>query len=164
MQSSTEALPLGRMLAIFTGILVAANLVLAAVGYLFPDLPIPSSMGIVLAMVAAMSSGQSATKILSRRLVFREKAVFAVLATGVSVVLGVGVLWAFFAYFGVPFTLESVILVMTGDAVPAEEIRQILSWVIPLVLVLYLVITYFGAAMGSRNEVKLREKLAAKGK
>jgi hypothetical protein len=164
MQVTTEKLPLGRMLAIFTGILIAANLVLAAVGYMFPDLPIPSSMGIILAMVAAMSSGQSATKALNRRLVFREKALFAALATAVSVALGVGVLWAFFAYFGVPFTLENVILVMTGDAVPAEEIRQILSWVIPIVLVLYLAITYFGATLGSRNQIKLQEKLAANSK
>jgi ABC-type microcin C transport system permease subunit YejE len=164
MDVSIDKPPLGRMLAIFTGILIAANLVLAAVGYAFPNLPVPSSMGIILAMVAAMSSGQSATKALNRRLVFREKALFAVLATTVSVVLGVGVLWAFFGYYGVPFTLENVILIMTGDAVPAEEIRQILSWVVPIVLVLYLLITCFGAAMGSRNQIKMQERLAAKGK
>jgi hypothetical protein len=164
MQLSTEKLQLGRMLAIFTGILIAANLVLAAIGYLFPDLPIPSSIGIVLAMVAAMSAGQSATKAVNRRLTFREKAVFALLASVLSVALGVGVLWAFFAYFGVPFTLENVILVMTGDAVPADEIRQILAWVAPIVFILYLLITYFGAAMGSRNQIKLQEKQAAKGR
>jgi hypothetical protein len=164
MQVSTEKLPFGRMLAVFTGVLVAANLALAAIGYVFPDLPIPSSMGIVVAMVAAMSAGQSATKAINRRLVFREKAVFAVLATAVSTVLGVGMLWAFFAYFGVPFTLESVIMIMTGDAVPGDEIRQILTWVIPIVLVLYLLVTYFGAALGSRNQIKLQEKLAAGGR
>jgi hypothetical protein len=164
MQLSTEKLPLGRMLAIFSAILIAANLVLAAIYYLLPDLPVPSSIGIVLAMVAAMSSGQSATKALNRRLTFGEKALFAVLATALSGALGLGFLWGFFAYFGVPFTLENVILVMTGDGVPADEIRQILTWVVPIVLALYLAITYFGAAMGSRNQIKLQEKLAGKGR
>lgn len=161
---TTETLPLGRMLAIFLGILILANLILGAVSYLFPDLPIPSSMGIILAMVAAMSSGQSASKALNRKLVFSEKAVFAVLATLVSVALGVAVFWAILAYFGVPFTLENVILALTGDAVPAAEIRQILAWVVPIVLLLYVLVTYFGVAMGSRNQIKLAEKLAAKGK
>ena len=54
-----EKAPLGRMLATFIGIWFLANIVLAAVGYAFPDLPVPSSVGIVLAMVAAMSAGQS---------------------------------------------------------------------------------------------------------
>jgi hypothetical protein len=161
---TTETLPLGRMLAIFLGLLILANVILGAVGYLFPDLPIPSSMGIVVAMIAAMSSGQAASKALNRKLVFREKAVFALLATAVSVALGVAVFWAILAYFGVPFTLENVILATTGDAVPADEIRRMLAWIVPIVLVVYVLITYFGAAMGSRNQIKLQERLAAKGR
>ena len=161
---TNDTLPLGRMLAIFLGLLVLANVILGAVGYLFPDLPIPSSMGIVVAMIAAMSSGQAASKALNRRLVFREKAIFALLATLVSVVLGVAMFWAILAYFGVPFTLENVILATAGDAVPTDEILQILAWIIPVILVLYILITYFGAAMGSRNQIKLQERLAAKGK
>jgi hypothetical protein len=153
-----------RMLAVFLALLVAANLALGAIGYFFPDLPIPSAMGIILAMVAAMSAGQSATKTLNRRLVFRELASFAVLATLLSAALGIGVFWGIFAYHGVPFTLENFILAMTGDTVPAAEIRQILSWIVPIVLSIYVLITYFGATMGSRNELKLREKLAAKGR
>jgi hypothetical protein len=161
---TTASFPLGRMLTIFLGVLIAANVVLGAIGYFFPDLPVPSAMGIILAMVAAMSAGQAATKALNRRLVFRELAVFAVLATILSVAVGIGVFWAVFAYHGVPFTLETFILAMTGDAVPAAEIRQILSWVAPIVLVIYVIITYFGATIASRNELKLREKLAAKGR
>ncbi|MCU0829022.1 MAG: ABZJ_00895 family protein [Tabrizicola sp.] len=161
---STTSAPMIRMLAVFLALLVAANLALGAISYFFPDLPIPSAMGIILAMVAAMSAGQSATKTLNRRLVFRELAVFAVLATVSSAALGIGVFWGIFAYHGVPFTLENFILAMTGDGVPAAEIRQILSWIVPIVLIIYVLITYFGATMGSRNELKLREKLAAKGR
>jgi hypothetical protein len=161
---TTDRLPLGRMLAIFLGLLILANVILGAVGFFFPDLPIPSSMGIVVAMIAAMSSGQAASKALNRKLVFREKAVFALLATGISVLFGVAVIWAVLTYIGAPFTLENAILVMTGDTVPVDEILQILTWVVPIVLVLYVLITYFGAAMGSRNQIKLQERLAAKGK
>ncbi len=161
---TTDTLPLGRMLAIFLGLLILANVILAAVGFYFPDLPIPSSMGIVVAMIAAMSSGQAASKALNRKLVFREKAIFALLATLVSVSLGVAVFWAVLTYVGAPLTLENAILAMTGDAVPVEDIRQILAWVVPIVFVLYVLITYFGAAMGSRNQIKLQEKLAAKGR
>jgi hypothetical protein len=164
MTSSLDKAPLGRMLAIFLGLLILANVVLAVIGYAFPDLPVPSSIGIVLAMVAAMSAGQSATKTVNRRLVFREKAVFAVVATLLSVALGIGVFWGFFAWFGVPFTLENVILAFSGGGVPAEDIRQILAWVVPIVLLVYVLITYFGAAMGSRNQIKLQERLAAKGR
>jgi len=35
---------------------------------------------------------------------------------------------------------------------------------VPIVLLLYVLVTYFGVAMGSRNQIKLAEKLAAKGK
>jgi heme/copper-type cytochrome/quinol oxidase subunit 2 len=161
---TTDTLPLGRMLAIFLGLLILANVILAAVGFYFPDLPVPSSMGIVVAMIAAMSSGQAASKALNRKLVFREKAIFALLATAISVLFGVAVVWAVLTYIGAPFTLENAILAMTGDAVPVDEILQILTWVVPIVLVLYVLITYFGAAMGSRNQIKLQERLAAKGK
>ncbi|WP_333818319.1 ABZJ_00895 family protein [Tabrizicola sp.] len=161
---SSTAMPLGRMLAIFLGILVAANVALGAIGTYFPDLPIPSAMGIILAMVAAMSAGQSGTKAVNRRLSFNEKATFAVLATVLSGVLGIGIFWAMFAYLGIPFTLENVVLATTGDTVPAAEIRGMLIIIVPIIFVLYVLITYFGAAMGSRNEIKLQEKLAAKGK
>ena len=161
---TSASMPLARMLAIFLALLVGANVALGAIGYIFPDLPIPSAMGIVLAMVAAMSAGQSATRTLNRRLVFRELAVFAVLATLLSVAFGIGAFWGVFAYHGLPFTLETVILVLTGDQVPAAEIRQVLTWVAPILLLIYGLVTYFGATMGSRNELKLREKLAAKGR
>lgn len=158
----SDKAPLGRMLAVFLGLLILANIVLAVIGYAFPDLPIPSSMGIILAMVAAMSAGQSATKAVNRRLRVGEKVTFALTATALSAALGVGLFWAMFAWFGVPFTLDNVILAASGDTVPPADLRQILAWVIPIVLVVYVLITYFGAAMGSRNQIKLQEKLAGK--
>lgn len=164
MAYTTDSAPLGRMLAIFLAMLILANMALAAVSHFFPDLPIPTAMGIILAMISAMTAGQVGTKAVGRRLVFREKATFAVFASVLSAVLGVGILWGYFTWFGVPFTLEYVILAMTGDAVPAAEIQQILAWIVPIVLLVYVLVTYFGVAMGSRNEIKLQEKLAAKGR
>lgn len=160
---TSDRLPLGRMLAIFLAVIVPANGVLVAFGYLFPDLPQPSAMGLVIAMVAAMSAGQSATKSLNRRLVFSEKAIFAVLATLLSSALGVAVLWALFAWHGVPFTLANLALVMTQGSITSDEFITILAWVVPIALLLTLFMTYFGAAMGSRSQIKLEEKLAAKG-
>lgn len=157
-------MPLGKMLAVFLAVLIAGSLVLGGLSYLFPDLPVPSSIGIVLAMVGAMSAGQSGAKASGRTLVFGEKAIFAVLATLLSLALGIGFLWAMFAYFGVPFTLENVTLIMTENAVPTAEITKIMVWVVPIVLALCLAITYFGVALGSRNHFKLQEKLAARGK
>jgi hypothetical protein len=164
MTSTHDRAPLGRMLAIYLGVLILANIVLGVISYFLPDLPIYSAMVIILAMVAALLAGQSGTKAVNRRLEFGEKAVFAVLATILSALLGVGALWGIFAWFGEPFTLDNVVLGLTGDSVPTDEIRQILGWVIPIILVIYVLITYIGAAMGSRNEIKLQEKLAAKGK
>jgi uncharacterized integral membrane protein len=163
MTSALDRAPLGRMLAIFLLLLLLANVALAAIGFFFPDLPVPSSIGIVMAMIAAMSAGQSATKAVNRRLLFGEKAAFAVLATLLSAVMGVAIMWSFFAWYGVPFTIENLTLAMSGDAIPASEFRQILAWVIPVVLLVYVLVTYFGAALGSRNQIKLQEKLAAKG-
>jgi hypothetical protein len=159
---TSDSMPLGRMLAVFLAVLVAANVVLGVIAYVFPDLPVPSSIGIVMAMIGGMSAGQLGTKALNRRLTFAEKAIFSALATVLSVALGIGMIWAIFAYFGAPFTLENFILVMTGEAVPVGEITEIVAWIAPIVLVVYLLITYFGAAMGSRNQMKLQEKLAAK--
>jgi hypothetical protein len=152
------------MLAVFLALMLAANAALAGLTLAYPDLPIPASMGAILAMVAALSAGQTGTKAVDRRLVFKEKAVFAVLATALSLALSIAAYWVIFAYEGVPFTLENVVLLMTGDVVPAYEIRQILSWVLPVVLLVYLVVTYFGVGIGSRNQLKLQEKLAAKGR
>ncbi|NJM84407.1 MAG: hypothetical protein HC844_19920 [Tabrizicola sp.] len=164
MTSTIDRAPLGRMLAIFLGILIAANVLLGGIGYYFPDLPIPSSMGIILAMVAAMSSGQVAVKAVNRRLTFAEKATFAVVATVLSVVLTIAVLWAILAYHGAPFTLENAILALTGDAAPPADFLEILAWIGPIVLLVYVLITYGGVAFGSRNQIKLQEKMALKGR
>jgi hypothetical protein len=152
------------MLLVFLGVLLAANLALGAVGHFFPDLPIPSAMGIVLAMAAAIGAGQSGTKAVNRHLTFGEKVTFSVVATVLSVALGIGLFWGLFAYHGVPLTPENFVFAMTGDAATGAEILQILTWVAPIVLVIYLLITYLGVAMGSRQQMKLQEKLTAQGK
>jgi hypothetical protein len=164
MTAVADQAPMGRMLGIFVVVLIAMNVVLAAISHFFPDLPTPSTMGIILAMVAAMSAGQSASKTINRRLGFREKLLFAVLATILAIALGIGVFWSILAVNDVPFTLENAILVMTGEAVPAAEIIPILAWIVPAVMLVYVLVIYLGATLGSRNQIKLQEKLAAKGR
>jgi hypothetical protein len=162
MTDGANQAPMGRMLGIFLAVLIALNAAIAAVSHFFPDLPIPSTMGVILAMVAAMSAGQSATKTINRRLGFREKAVFAVLATILSAALGIGVFWTILAVNEVPFTLENAILAMTGDAVSFDEITSMLAWIVPFVLMIYILVIYLGATLGSRNQIKLQDKLAAR--
>jgi len=164
MMTLTDRAPMGWMLLVFLLVMVLANIALAAITWYFPDLPVPSAMGIVLAMVASMSAGQSGAKATGRRLTGGEKAGFAFLATVLSTVIGLGVYWGIFLYHGIPFTLENIALVGADAVIPATDMRSILAWVAPIVLLLYLAATYFGVAMGARNQIKLQEKLDARRK
>ncbi len=38
----TDKIPLGRMLAIFAGVFVVGNVLVAALAYFLPDLPLPN--------------------------------------------------------------------------------------------------------------------------
>ncbi len=55
-----------------------------------------------------------------------------------------------------PFTLENAVLAMTGDAVPVEDIRQILTWVVPNCPLPLCSDHLFRRAMGSRNQISCR--------
>lgn len=156
--------PLGKMLVVFIGMLMAGNVLVAGVEYLLPDLTMPSSMGIVFLMVGAMQAGQTAARSTGRRLTTGEKASFAIASTALSLALGVGLVWGVLAWFGVPFTAENVVLAMTGGAVPYAEIMEFLPWVGLFVVVVSLVLSYFAVGWGARTLLKQQERLAAKGK
>jgi hypothetical protein len=98
----TDKMPLGRMLAIFAGTFVAGNVALAVLTYFLPDLPLPSSTGMILAMVAALAAGQGVAARLGRKLRTGEKAVFRCL--WLNLVFAVAVFWVLLAYVGLPFT------------------------------------------------------------
>jgi len=164
MTPTITAVPLGKMLAVFIGMLIAGNALVVGIEYVLPDLTMPSSMGMVFVMVGAMQAGQTAARSTGRRLTAGEKATFAVAATAASIALSVALLWGIFTWFSVPFSLENVVLVMTGDTVPYAEIMEFLPWIGLFVVVLSFVLCYFAVGWGARTLLKQQERLAAKGK
>jgi hypothetical protein len=164
MTPTTDRAPLGKMLAVFIGMLIAGNLLVVGIEYVLPDLTIPSSMGVVFLMLGAMQAGQTAARNTGRRLTAGEKARFALAATVTSIALSVALLWGILAWFGVPFSLENVVLAMTGDTVPYAEIMEFLPWIGLFVVILDFVLCFFAVGWGARTLLKQQERLAAKGK
>jgi hypothetical protein len=164
MTNNNATAPTGKMIAIFLGTLIFGYVVLAAIGYFFPQLEMPGSIGIVFLMVAAMSAGTTFATATGRRMTSGEKLRFAVLATVLSLLLTVAVLWGSLAYVGLPFTLQNVTLVATGEMVAPGEMGQFLPIIIGVSVVVSLLICFFAVGFGARNQVKQAERLAAKGK
>lgn len=164
MDAMTAKMPLGKMLMIFLGTLIAGNVLLVLIQTLFPNLTMPGSIGIVFAMVASMSAGGSAATTLGRPLTAREKLTFAAAATFASLVLTVLIFWGLFAWNGVPFTWSNVIMVVTGETAPDAELATILPWIGLFAVVISLLVCYFGAGFGAKNQLRALERKAAKGK
>lgn len=155
---------LAKVLGIFALVLIVGQAALFAVGYFFPNLPVPSSIGIVLVMVAAMSAGQSYARQTGARPSGGEKLVFAVLASLVSAAIGVGMVWGMFQSLGVPFTLENVAIAISGNPSAGAEMSDILPIVLGIAALLTLVLCWLGYGFGARNQLKQQERLAAKGR
>ena len=160
----TEKMPLGRMLAIFAGTFVAANIALAALTYFLPDLPVPSSTGMILTMVAALVAGQGVAARLGRKLRVGEKAVFAVSATVLTLVFGIAVFWGILAYVGLPFTAQNVVMVTTGETIPSADVGSFLPWIVLIGVVVSLLVTFLFVGLGVSSQLKALERKAAKGK
>lgn len=159
-----SSMPLGRMLAVFLAVLVGGNVLLAALIYMFPDLPLPSSTGVIFMMVSSMSAGQSVAGRLGRLLTAREKLVFASAATALACLLGVAILWAILAYFGLPLTVQNTVAAMTGEIVPDAELMSILPWVLLFVVVINLLVAYFFVGFGVKSQLKALEKRTSQGR
>lgn len=164
MDATSPKLPLAKMLFTFLGILLAGNVLLYLLQSFFPDLDMPGSVGIAFALVASMSSGAVAATALGRPLVAREKLAFAVAATVASLLLTVVLLWAIFAWHGVPLTLANLNLAFTGQTEMDPELAAILPWIGLFAVVVSFLVSYFGVGFGAKNQLKALERKAAKGK
>lgn len=160
--TQTDQMPLGRMLAFFAGVFVVGNILVAALTYFLPDLPLPNSTGMIIVMVAALAAGQGVAAQLGRKLRAGEKAIFAAVATIVTLAFAVVVLWGILAYVGLPFTQENALMLMVGQA-DAD-----LAAYLPLILVIGGVITFLVSflfvGLGVSTQLKALERKAAKGK
>lgn len=164
MELTTHKLPLAKMLLVFLGTLIAGNGLVILIESFLPNVSMPGSIGIVFAMVASMSAGGTAATALGRPLVAREKLTFAVTATVASLVLTVAFLWGLFAWHGVPFSLANLIMAVTGEAAPDGEITTYLPWIGLFAIVASVIVCYFGAGFGAKNQLRALERRAAKGK
>jgi hypothetical protein len=164
MNTTSAPAPTGKMMAIFMGTLIFGYVILAAMGYFFPTIEMPGSIGIVFLIVAAMAAGGVFATATKRRMVAGEKFRFAILATLLSLLLTVAVLWGVLAYVGLPFTLQNVILVATGEMAAPGEIISILPIILGVAVLVTLLVCFFGVGFGASNQIKQAERLAAKGK
>jgi hypothetical protein len=163
MNQTTGQAPMTKLLGIFALAWVAAQAAILALGYVFPDLPLPSSLGIVMAMVAAMSSGQSFARQTGRRPTAGERLGFAILATAVVFALSIVLVWGVFRYHGVPVSVENLLIAATGDAKAAADIAPFITIGAAIVGVLTLFMCWFGYGMGAKGQIKQMERAAAKG-
>ncbi len=164
MNNPTGAPSMTKMVMSFLGLLLLGHIILAAIGYFFPKIEMPSSIGIVFLTVAAISAGQIFAKDASRAMTSGEKFKFAVLATILAMVLAICALWAMFAFYGVPFTLENVFLGTVGEVPSANEMQMFALIGAGIGILVSLLVCYFGSGMGAKMYLKQMAKLAAKGK
>ncbi len=164
MELTTQKLPLAKMLLVFLGTLIAGNVLVILIATFLPDLSLPSSIGIVFAMVASMSAGGSAATTLGRALVAGEKLKFAISATVASLVLTVAFLWGLFAWDGVPLNLGNLVMALTGEAPLDADIAAFLPWIGLFAVVVTLLVCYFGVGFGAKNQLRAVARKAAKGK
>jgi hypothetical protein len=151
-----------KTLGVFVMVQVLALVLLYAVEHFFPSIPLPSSLGIVVAMVAALAAGQYHAQKTGRLATAGEKLRFALLATVVSFALSLGLVWGIFLYYGVPMTLETLAIAVSGDAGAADGLKAFLPIGLGVITVLYLFMSWLGFGMGVRSQIKQAERLAAK--
>ncbi|MBL9072074.1 ABZJ_00895 family protein [Tabrizicola sp.] len=161
---TTEAVAGGlvRPLLIFTGVLVAGQAVLYGIGQTFPDFDMPSSFGLIIAMVAAMTGGQSFAKATGRAFAGGEQLRFSLTGVAISIALSLATIAAMFAWYGVPFSTDMLALVMTGDPTMAADIRPWLPVIFGIGLLIGWAVIHFGAGAGAKGMLKRMAKDAAK--
>jgi hypothetical protein len=155
---------MSKMLLAFLGFLILFQAALAGIGYFFPDFEEPKSMGLIILMVSAMSSGQIFVRDSGRALTSGEKLKFAVLGTIISLALSIGLAWATFAYFGIPFTPSTVYLALIGQNPSPGDLQMFVLVGGGVAIIASILICYFAAGFGAKTQLKQMAKLAAKGK
>jgi hypothetical protein len=154
---------IGKPLAVFAGWMILGQGLLAGFGFAFPDIDLPGSFGLVITIVAVLLAGQSFAKASGRVPEQGEQVRFGLGATLIALALAAGSVLAIFAWYGVPVTVETLSLVLTGDVDFAREIGGWL-WVIlgVGVLITYL-LAHFGLKSAAKGYLKKQAKLAARG-
>lgn len=163
MIETTDRLPMLSMVGIFMGLTILVVAGIAGVEYLWPELKLPNSLGVVTTIVAAMQSGMFAARRTKRMPTWREKLVFAVWATAASLLAAVGFFWALFGYYGIPFTLMTFLTALLGN-LPDAGLMKVLPWILLFAVAVSLLAIYFSVGSGAKVQLKALDRQAAKGK
>jgi hypothetical protein len=162
MTENTSGISMTKTLGVFVLVQVLALVLLYAIGHFFPSIPLPSFPGSMVAIVAALAAGQYHAQKTGRLATAGEKLRFALLATGVSFVLSVGLVWGLFLYYGLPLTLDTLALAAAGDAGDADGFKTLLLIGLGVMTVLYLFMSWLGFSLGVRIQIKQAGRLAAR--
>ncbi len=146
---------LTKPLLIFTAFIIAGNIILAIIG---SYIELPSSIGIIVMVAAAMGAGQSFGNSTRRLMTKGERFRFALIATLIAIVVAILAFWAAFAYYGVPFTLQNMMLGFGIAPGEVEEFKSIMMIIIPIALLINIAVAYFTVGFGARSALKQLEK------
>ena len=144
-----------RYVGIFTGYFAAVMIVVTAILY-FSPWDLPSSIALVISMLAALGTGTHFGSEQGRIPEKAEKRMFGLAASLISVFLPILFFSAFLLVIGAGI----------ADAIP--QFFEIPAWVWAVALVFSIGLNYlissWAFGRGAKNQLKLLEKQAAKGK
>ncbi len=163
MIETTIPLPMLKMVGVFIGTVILVTAAIMAFEYFVPDVKVPNSISIVGYIVGSMQAGMFAARTTKQLPNAGEKLVFATWATAAAALLVIAFMWALFVYNGVPLTLMTLGTVVTGS-VPDAAFLKFLPWILLIGIALNLLITYCGVGSGAKQQLKMLERQAAKGK
>ncbi len=154
---------LGRPLLAFLGVLLLANAIIIGLGFAFPEFNLPSAVNLVMAMVAGMAGGQSFATRNDRVMTGGEQMRFSLIALAMSFAMSAAMIGAIFAWYGVPFTLDTLIFAMTGDTSVAADLKSWMWLIVAIGVLIGWGVIHAGAGMGGKTVMKRKEKEAARG-
>ncbi|MBK6468149.1 MAG: hypothetical protein IPL38_07215 [Rhodobacter sp.] len=153
---------MGRALFNFAMAMIAGQVAILGIGLAFPDFDLPSSTGMIIIMAASIAAGQSFAKVADRVMTGGEKARFALAATAISLAVTAAFYIGLFAYYRVPFSMDNLAMMFTGDPGLAADLKNWLVIILAVATVLTWVVSWFFVGMGAKGAIKARDKLAAK--
>lgn len=139
---------MGRCLAVFGGMLIAAGAGAAALAWALPRLPLPGGLGVVVLLLAAGAAGHSFARRTGRRPTGAETASFAMAALLLALAFALAVVWAALRLQGLPMGFAGVAAVFIRDPAAAAGIGRQLPFLLELAPWLALVLLWLGFRLG----------------
>jgi hypothetical protein len=153
---------LARPLVSFAGMLILLNAILMGVTFAFPALEVPTFVNLMVPMFAGMAGGQSFAKANSRAMTGGERTRFALMGTVILVALSALVLVGMFAWYQVPFSLDTLAVALTGDMALAADVRPWLLPILALGALIAMGMIQLGAGIGVKGILARQAKDAAR--